>query len=196
MTQNNSQQRMPIKWGPRFTLSDALVNQSNAAVGGIYLWGFDGFSSEVIWYVGKATARKGLYSRLRKHYLDIMSGQYQIPTGFLNNGLFQTDECSMSGWQMKAGNAKCAGILKDWEQMEKIFRAGHAFANKAFARVAELELTDAELAAAERAAIQQINPMINKHRSMDGVINGIDFLESSCEEGWIEQWQKKHENRQ
>jgi hypothetical protein len=78
-----------LEWGARFPLSDSFMQYEQYS--GIYLWGFDSPKGEVIWYVGKS--KKGVHSRLAKHYLDIMSGQYQIPTGFLNDG-FKGDECA------------------------------------------------------------------------------------------------------
>ena len=63
-----------LQWSRRFPLRDAFTRNEHG--GGLYLWGFDGYDGEVVWYVGKATTGKGVPKRLRKHYLDVMSGQY------------------------------------------------------------------------------------------------------------------------
>ena len=156
--------------------------------GGIYMWGFDDHQGEVIWYVGKAISSKGIYRRLCKHYLDVMSGQYQIPHGFLNQG-FNDPECSKSGWRIER-DSDTAEVLKDWTRMKRIFKAGHLFANSAFARVAFLQCADDVLKAIERQAIISLDPEINKQRG-DGAAIIIEMQESAEDGGWLEKWRRR-----
>lgn len=181
-------QNIKLQWTSRFPLHEAFT--SNQGGGGLYLWGFDSHEGEVIWYVGKATTAKGVYRRLRKHYLDIMSGQYQIPHGFLN-GKFESRRCSQSGWRIKAEDSEQAEVLRDWLQMERIFRAGHSFANKAFARVAHLDVDDTALKALERLAIQQLDPVINKQRGKSLTGDSIEIAEHDGDTGWLQRWTQK-----
>jgi hypothetical protein len=155
--------------------------------GGLYLWGFDDRRGEVIWYVGKATTGKGVYRRLRKHYLDIMSGQYQIPHGFLN-GRFETPACSTSGWRIQFGNREQATVLADWSKMQRIFRAGHEFAHCAFARVAIINTDSPTLKALERLVIHQLTPVINKQRAQAVPSHAIEMSENPSDIGWLTQW--------
>jgi hypothetical protein len=181
-----------LRWSSRFPLRDAFlwVNPAPGEPrGGIYLWGFNNGKHDVIWYVGKAATSKGVYPRLRKHYLDIMSGQYQIPRGFLN-GKFETVECSQSGWQIDAGDTDMAKILQSWGAMERIYKAGHAFANEAFARVALADLSKDDLGNVERAAISQLSPVINKQRGAPRANFFVRFDEDHTDPGWVERWQQ------
>lgn len=97
-----------LSWQQRFPLSEAFMH-SGPDGGGIYMWGFDHGEKEVIWYVGKATVGKGIYRRLTKHYLDIMSGQYQIPNLFIDPLANQPSE---SGWQIKYRDKDISALRK------------------------------------------------------------------------------------
>lgn len=153
------------------------------------MWGFKNRATEIIWYVGKATPGKGVYARLRKHYLDIMSGQYEIPFGYLN-GSFIDEGCSRSGWKIKYANAEIAAVLNNWSQMERIFRAGHSFANEAFARVAFLKVSDIQLKIIEQQAINSLQPVVNKRRSTPLSSVVVAYKEADEDEGWMEHWQQ------
>lgn len=78
-----------IAWGERFPLRDVFstgqVNPAPERIGGVYMWGYDANDEEIIWYVGSANRFR---TRLRQHYLSLMSCQYQIPKGFLK-GIFK-----------------------------------------------------------------------------------------------------------
>jgi hypothetical protein len=102
--------------------------------GVLYLWGFDADDREIIWYVGKTTNFK---KRLIEHYFNLMSCQYQVPKGFLK-GSFDSLADVTSGWACDRWDPRVVGKLKDWAQMQDVFKGGHAFAHRAFARVAPL----------------------------------------------------------
>jgi hypothetical protein len=174
-----------IAWSASFPLREAFLRQERG--GGIYMWGFKNRGDEVVWYVGKATTRKGVYARLRKHYLDIMSGQYQIPNGYLT-GSFVDAKCSESGWKIEYGSSETAATLNDWDRMERIFRAGHRFANEAFARVALLNTSDNEIKNIERQAIHSLRPTVNKQRPEPVSPVKVTFKEAANEVGWAECW--------
>jgi hypothetical protein len=130
-------------------------------------------------------AKKGVYARLAKHYLDIMSGQYQIPRGFLN-GQFVSPECTKSGWWVKRGNEVHAGDLQDPLRMKSIHEAGHKFAHQAFARIAISVENNETLKDMERYVISELEPAINLQ---SGNAKG-DYLiiESTEELGWVKRW--------
>jgi hypothetical protein len=179
--------KIHLNWEKKFLLQDAFMLGGGGA--GIYVWGFEDHKGEVVWYVGKSTKKKGIYSRLRKHYLDIMSGQYQIPRGFLNKGVFETDECSGPAWELEHRNPAIAATLKDWTKMEAVFRAGHLFANSAFARVALVDLPDTDLADVERSVIHLLNPVINNQRRRSET--DVEMIPNQAESNWMDHWRRR-----
>src|SRR5688500_9723615 len=143
-----------IAWGAPLPLRDVFASgQANPApesVGGIYMWGYDANDKEIIWYVGSATKFR---TRLRFHYMSLMSCRYQLPKGFLN-GDFKELADAASGWACDLNNPLVIDRLRDWEHMQKVYKAGHTFANQAFARVAQLGgKSEPELRAIESAVI-------------------------------------------
>jgi hypothetical protein len=177
----NSNQ-LVLEWETRFPLRDAFLKMKDFS--GIYLWGFDSPQGEVIWYVGKA--KKGVYRRLTEHYLNIMSGQYQIPIGFLN-GQFVEPNCTKSGWWLRRGDEIHASRLQDWSTMKVTHEAGHRFANAAFARTA-FSKDGNILKDMERSAIFELEPAINKQAKRSDEI--FIHLENQIELGWIKRWKK------
>jgi hypothetical protein len=181
----SNNQVIKIIWSKRFPLRDVCSKTQNDR--GLYLWGFDDHDGkEVIWYVGMA--HKGLYTRLRQHYLDVMGCKDQIPIGFLN-GEFNSRACSESGWKIRHRDAAQAAILEDWAQMERVFRGGHRFANNAFVRVAVLDVDKDKLSELEKWAIGTLRPKINsrgaKPNPSDSV---IEVIAHEDEHDWVEDW--------
>ena len=154
--------RIQLHWSSAILLRHSLEIPENGPAG-IYLWGFKNRDREVLWYVGKATARTGVYRRLRQHFLNAMSGQYQIPQGFLN-GEFVSDECSKSGWSMTTTKGAVRERLASWDSTLPILKAAHSFANSCFARFAEFGGDAKQLSQVESAVIRDLKPLINKRR--------------------------------
>lgn len=182
-----------IAWSERFPLHDVFARgQANPVperTGGIYLWGYDANDTEIIWYVGSAT---NFRTRLRQHYLLLMSCQYQLPKGFLN-GSFKELADIASGWACDLNNPLVLERLRDWEHMEKVHRAAHTFANQAFARIAPIAgPSESELRVIESAVIYDLQPIINhRHKSSPNHVK-ITHVPSATEHDWLQSWRVMH----
>ena len=177
-----------IKWSRRFPLQDALVDSETNPVpkniGGIYLWGFDACGKEIIWYVGKGILR----SRLWNHDYHLRKGHHQIPKGFLHGGFKSLADVD-SGWERNLKDPRVIKRLQDWNQMQELIRAGHAFASQAFARIAPISgKLDKELYEIERAIIYDLQPFINKlHKKTLNYLEVTHEL-SPTEHDWLQGW--------
>jgi hypothetical protein len=182
-----------IAWGERFPLRDVFstgqVNPAPERIGGVYMWGYDANDEEIIWYVGSATKFR---TRLRQHYLYLMSCQYQIPRGFLN-GSFKEPADVASGWACDLHKPQVIERLQDWNQMHDVYRGAHAFANQAFARIAQISgKTDSELRAIESAVIYDLQPIINhRHKAAPNHIQVAHVL-SPEDPDWLQNWRIVH----
>jgi hypothetical protein len=179
-----------LRWSKAFPLSEAFT--AAEVGGGIYAWGYHDGEEEMIWYVGKAVASKGIMRRLRKHYLDIMGGQYQIPAHFLRKAKIEP-LCGRPGWEMTY-DEQTADILREWSKIEPILRAGHDFAHSAIARYASLECSKEELKQIELQVISQINPVVNIQRGKGGT-NCLQMSEDPTDMGWIAKWTAANDRR-
>lgn len=182
-----------LSWSERFPLHSVLMRgQANPAperTGGIYLWGYDANDKEIIWYVGSATKFR---TRLREHYLKLMSCQYQLPKGFLNESFRELADIA-SGWACDLNNPLVLERLRDWEYMYNVHRAAHTFANQAFARIAQITgVSDSELRAIENAVIYDLQPIINhRHKSSPNHIKVTHVLPPT-EHSWLQSWRVIH----
>jgi hypothetical protein len=182
-----------IEWSERFPLREVFTRgQANPVperTGGVYMWGYDANDKEIIWYVGSAT---NFRTRLRQHYLLLMSCQYQLPKGFLN-GSFKELADVASGWACDLNNPLVLERLRDWEHMQYVHRAAHAFANQAFARIARIgSASESELRAIEFAVIYDLQPIINhRHKSSPNHVR-VTHVPPPTEHDWLQGWRVIH----
>jgi len=182
-----------IAWGARFPLRDVFAGgQANPApesVGGVYMWGYDANDKEIIWYVGSAAKFR---TRLRFHYMSLMSCQYQLPKGFLNGDFKELADVA-SGWACDLNSQLVLDRLRDWGHMQKVYKAGHTFANQAFARVAQIGgKSEPELRAIESAVIYDLQPLINhRHKAAPNHIRVTHVL-SPTDDDWLRSWHVVH----
>lgn len=181
-----------LEWSKAKPLQDYFLEKTKGD-GGVYMWGFNNEEVDVVWYIGKSTRGKGVNTRLRDHYLNVMGGRYQIPYHFLDETF--TEEISTgSGWKLEYKNSEIAKQLSDWEHMKGVYRAGHTFAHKAFARVID-GVPDDELVNVEQQAILKLRPAINKQRSRPVSQRKYRFKESAGDTNWIQAWLDFQSNR-
>lgn len=182
-----------LNWGARFPLQEVVtagkVNPALDRVGGLYLWGFDASGREIVWYVGKTS---NLKKRLIEHYFSLMSGQYQIPKGFLKGSFDELADVT-SGWACDRWDPRVLDRLKDWVQMHDVFKGGHAFAHQAFARVAPMAGSSKdELGAAEHAAIYDLQPVVIKQCKSTPNQARVTHVVSPDEPDWLQGWRETH----
>lgn len=182
-----------ISWSARFPLYKILLRgQANPApehTGGVYMWGYDANDKEIIWYVGSATKFR---SRLREHYLKLMSCQYQLPKGFLHGSFSELADVA-SGWACDLNNPLVLERLRDWEHMQNVHRAAHAFANQAFARIAQISgASGSGLRAIESAVIYDLQPIINHRHKWSPNHVQVTHVLSPAEHDWLQSWRVIH----
>jgi hypothetical protein len=177
-----------IKWGARFPLREAEqkgeANPVPAGVRGIYLWGFDAFEKEIIWYIGKGVLR----SRLCAHIKWLETAHNQIPKGFLN-GNFKSLADVASGWKRDPKDPRVLECLRDKECMSNKIKAGHAFASQAFARIAPVsDKAEKELYEVESAVIYELQPFINQRNKKTSNYFKVFHEPSPVEHSWLQDW--------